>query len=64
MKRCCNCRGRMGLGIKSKRMWEPTDWGFITFQFCSQKCLDFFMQSRQASIDRRKAVAELYRRPP
>jgi hypothetical protein len=34
------------------------------FRFCGVKCRDAFLQARQAALDRRRAVAELYSRPP
>jgi hypothetical protein len=61
---CWCCHGRLGLGIVSKVVWESGVWGYRRFRFCGVKCRETFMQARQASLDRERAVASLFRHPP
>lgn len=61
--RCRCCSGKLGLGMKTTVLWSALEWGYRRYHFCSQKCIDNFMQERQAAIDRRRAVAELYKPP-
>jgi hypothetical protein len=46
--RCCCCHGQLGLGFKSKSLWESNEWGYRRYRFCGTRCIDLFMQMRQA----------------
>lgn len=55
MKRCQhpNCGGRLGLGTVSKIVWVPRYWWYMTMHFCSKKCRDSFMTSRDNERERK-----------
>jgi hypothetical protein len=62
MQTCAHCRKRLGLGVVSKSFWNGTWWECK--RFCRVSCRNAYTAERQAAIDRRAAVAKLYRRPP
>jgi hypothetical protein len=47
--------------MRCRRFWMPETWTYATFRFCGGHCLELFAQARQASIDRQRAVAQLFR---
>jgi hypothetical protein len=59
--RCAHCGKKRGLGATSRRFWESSVWSFVIFRFCGQRCLTAFLEARQAAIERRRAVAQLFR---
>lgn len=61
--RCRRCHGALGLGVKSKAIWEPTKWWYVVYRFCSQKCQDAYLLSRHQAQDRERAVHRLYHPP-
>jgi hypothetical protein len=36
MKRCAQCHGRLGLGIRSRNLWNGCWW--VHVRFCSTHC--------------------------
>jgi len=62
-KRCAACDGKLGLGVKSKALWESSRWCYVLYRFCSAACQHAFLQARQAAIDRQRAVQQLYHPP-
>jgi hypothetical protein len=45
--RCSCCQGPLGLGFRSKVIWENNVWGYRRFRLCGIQCIDQFMQSRE-----------------
>ena len=62
--RCRCCGHRIGLGIKSRRVWEPGVYAHTTYRFCSLKCQELFLEARQASIDRQRTISAPIHGPP
>jgi len=36
MKRCVQCRGRLGLGVRARNLWSGCWW--VHVRFCSGRC--------------------------
>jgi hypothetical protein len=61
--RCCCCLGQLGLGHQSKVLWESNAWGYRRYRFCSRRCIDLFMQMRQALKEQMPIAAGSLRQP-
>jgi hypothetical protein len=59
--RCCCCHNQLGLGFRSKVFWESNAWGYRRYRFCGTKCIELFMQMRQAVGKQKSLTPELSR---
>jgi hypothetical protein len=61
--RCRTCGARLGLGTVTRTVWERPQWAFRTYRFCGSRCVEIFKEARRASLNRVKAVHQLFRLP-
>jgi hypothetical protein len=45
MKRCAVCHGKLGLGARSRNIWNGTWW--VHIRFCSSRCEAIYQEDKQ-----------------
>jgi len=45
MRRCAQCHGRLGLGVRFRNLWSGHGW--VHLRFCSTRCEGIFKQDRE-----------------
>ncbi len=58
--RCRHCSGRLGLGLKSQRVWQREAWSLTTYRFCSVKCEEAFDRAKRDATERRRTIRSLF----
>jgi hypothetical protein len=47
MKRCAQCRGKLGLGVRFRNLWNGRGWTHL--RFCSSYCASLYDLARRES---------------
>jgi hypothetical protein len=53
MKRCAQCHGKLGLGVRARNLWNGRWW--VHVRFCSTHCEALY------ELERQDANAQLWR---
>jgi len=51
MKRCAQCDGKLGLGVRSRNLWNGRWW--VDVRFCSSRCAALYELKQQDTNARR-----------
>jgi hypothetical protein len=51
MKRCAQCQGKLGLGVRSRNLWNGSWW--VHVRFCSTHCEALYELERYDATTRR-----------
>jgi hypothetical protein len=51
MRRCAQCHGRLGLGVRFRNLWSGHGW--VHLRFCSTRCEGIFKQDREEANAKR-----------
>jgi hypothetical protein len=58
MKTCAQCRGKLGLGVRSRNLWNG--WWWVHVRFCSRGCEALYeLQQYGANARWRTVLARL-----
>jgi hypothetical protein len=52
MKRCAQCGGHLGLGVKFRNLWNGAWW--VHLRFCSALCEESYELERRIENERRR----------
>jgi hypothetical protein len=52
MRRCAQCHGRLGLGVRFRNLWSGHGW--VHLHFCSTRCEGIFKQDREEANAKRR----------
>ena len=52
MRRCAQCHGRLGLGVRFRNLWSGHGW--VHLRFCSTRCEGIFKQDREEANAKRR----------
>jgi hypothetical protein len=55
MKRCYQCGGKLGLGVKSRNVWNG--WWRARLQFCSRRCELTYEREHRREHQRSRSLA-------
>jgi hypothetical protein len=61
MKRCAQCHGKLGLGVRSRNLWSGRWWIYV--RFCSIHC-EALYELEQYDANARRWRTLLVRRSP
>ena len=61
---CRCCRGQLGLGVVTAKVWVPEKWWFEVRRFCSGACRVRHLEELEDTLRKRRAVQTLNRQPP
>jgi hypothetical protein len=62
MKRCAQCQRKLGLGVRSRNLWNGRWW--VHTRFCSTHCELIYEQERKNAAVKRRWEAFLARANP
>ena len=58
MRRCAQCHGRLGLGVRFRNLWSGHGW--VHLRFCSTRCEGIFKQDREEANAKRRWYTVLF----
>jgi hypothetical protein len=60
MKRCAQCGGRLGLGVKFRNLWNGREW--VHLRFCSGLCEDAHELAHRRELEQSRWLSAQARR--
>jgi hypothetical protein len=58
MRRCAQCHGRLGLGVRFRNLWSGHGW--VHLRFCSTRCEGIFKQDQEEANAKRRWYTVLF----